>query len=64
MHAQAGGMDTFSPAAAGLAWHFDPELLRRHDRPGRATPPIPLRRTSMTATVSLRCARRLRTATT
>lgn len=27
-------MDTFSPAAAGLAWHFDPELLRRHDRPG------------------------------
>jgi oxygen-independent coproporphyrinogen-3 oxidase len=34
MHAQAGGMDTFSPAAAGLAWHFDPELLRRHDRPG------------------------------
>jgi oxygen-independent coproporphyrinogen-3 oxidase len=28
------GMDTFSPAAAGLAWHFDPELLRRHDRPG------------------------------
>jgi len=34
MHAQAGGMDTFPPAAAGLAWHFDPELLRRHDRPG------------------------------
>lgn len=28
------GMDTISPAAAGLAWHFDPELLRRHDRPG------------------------------
>ncbi|MEN5263744.1 oxygen-independent coproporphyrinogen III oxidase [Stenotrophomonas sp. TWI587] len=27
-------MDTFPPAAAGLAWHFDPELLRRHDRPG------------------------------
>ncbi|WP_282297656.1 oxygen-independent coproporphyrinogen III oxidase [Stenotrophomonas sp. PS02289] len=27
-------MDTFSPAAAGLAWQFDPELLRRHDRPG------------------------------
>lgn len=27
-------MDTLSPAAAGLAWHFDPELLRRHDRPG------------------------------
>lgn len=27
-------MDTFSPAAAGLAWHFDPELLRRYDRPG------------------------------
>lgn len=27
-------MDTFPPAAAGLAWHFDPDLLRRHDRPG------------------------------
>ncbi|MEI4518643.1 MULTISPECIES: oxygen-independent coproporphyrinogen III oxidase [unclassified Stenotrophomonas] len=27
-------MDTLSPAAAGLAWHFDPDLLRRHDRPG------------------------------
>ena len=27
-------MDTSAPAAAGLAWHFDPELLRRHDRPG------------------------------
>lgn len=34
MYAHAGDMDTFSPAAAGLAWHFDPELLRRHDRPG------------------------------
>jgi oxygen-independent coproporphyrinogen-3 oxidase len=32
--AHDAGMDTFSPAAAGLAWHFDPELLRRHDRPG------------------------------
>jgi oxygen-independent coproporphyrinogen III oxidase len=30
----AVSMDTFSPAAAGLAWHFDPDLLRRHDRPG------------------------------
>ncbi len=30
----AGGMDTFSPAAGGLAWTFDPDLLRRHDRPG------------------------------
>ncbi|WP_137189108.1 oxygen-independent coproporphyrinogen III oxidase [Stenotrophomonas rhizophila] len=27
-------MDITSPAAAGLAWHFDPDLLRRHDRPG------------------------------
>lgn len=27
-------MDMITPAAAGLAWHFDPELLRRHDRPG------------------------------
>ncbi|MEG2805639.1 oxygen-independent coproporphyrinogen III oxidase [Stenotrophomonas sp.] len=27
-------MDIPSPAAAGLAWHFDPDLLRRHDRPG------------------------------
>ena len=27
-------MDTFSPAAGGLAWTFDPDLLRRHDRPG------------------------------
>jgi oxygen-independent coproporphyrinogen-3 oxidase len=27
-------MDTITPAAAGLAWDFDPELLRRHDRPG------------------------------
>jgi len=32
--AHAGGMDILSPAAAGLAWHFDPDLLRRHDRPG------------------------------
>jgi oxygen-independent coproporphyrinogen-3 oxidase len=32
--AHAGGMDITSPAAAGLAWHFDPDLLRRHDRPG------------------------------
>jgi oxygen-independent coproporphyrinogen-3 oxidase len=30
----AGVMDTFSPAAGGLAWTFDPDLLRRHDRPG------------------------------
>jgi len=27
-------MDTLTPAAAGLAWHFDPDLLRRHDRAG------------------------------
>ncbi|MCC7635594.1 oxygen-independent coproporphyrinogen III oxidase [Stenotrophomonas rhizophila] len=27
-------MDTLPSAAASLAWHFDPELLRRHDRPG------------------------------
>ncbi|KAF1016316.1 MAG: Oxygen-independent coproporphyrinogen III oxidase [Stenotrophomonas maltophilia] len=26
-------MDTYSPAAGDLAWTFDPELLRRHDRP-------------------------------
>ena len=32
--AHACGMDTIPPAAAGLAWHFDPQLLRRHDRPG------------------------------
>ncbi len=27
-------MDTIPSAAASLAWHFDPDLLRRHDRPG------------------------------
>jgi len=27
-------MDTFSPVAGGLAWQFDPQILRRHDRPG------------------------------
>lgn len=27
-------METRKPPTAGLAWQFDPELLRRHDRPG------------------------------
>jgi oxygen-independent coproporphyrinogen-3 oxidase len=34
VRAHPDGMHTIPPAAAGLAWHFDPDLLRRHDRPG------------------------------
>ncbi len=31
---QAGVMDTMTPIPSPLGWTFDPQVLRRHDRPG------------------------------